>query len=319
MFISAVFVVMMFIPFFIKSGYTMHFINIGLLHALPAAGLAILEGYTAQLSLCQAVFFGLGGYFVGITANNGFNIWAAIILAPFAVACIALLLGLPSIRLKGFYLVLLTMVFGTVCYTLFMQLKQYTNGPDGLRRIGGFSAFGIDLTSEHNFYYVAVIIVIATVFFLMRLSKSHYGIMMKTVQQNEAASETIGVNVKLQKILAFIISGFIGAIGGAFYFAYAAVMAPDMTNATESILLLAATTIGGMHSIVFSTIGGFVLSLLPEALRPFKLYYMLFFSLIIVLTMIYLPRGVGGLFRDWYVRARQRESAAKKLPEGEVR
>jgi branched-chain amino acid transport system permease protein len=316
---AGLFVLLVLTPLIFSSRYQLRVLNIALISVLPALGLSVLSGYTGQSSMCQASFFGLGAYFASITANMGiFNIWVAIFLAPFVVALAALVVGIPALRLRGFYLVLLTVAISSVCTTLVSRLK-ITNQTFGLRLEPALSLFGISLNNGRNFFYFIIIVDAIALYFMSRFANSSYGILMRTVRQNPAAASMVGVNLTIQRVGAFMISGGLAAFGGGLYCGYLRFSSPEMMIAAESITLLAAVTIGGMGIMGGSAMGAILLKILPELLRGFKNYYYIVYALIIMIFMIYMPWGIAGQLRIWLIQARQREYARQMRDSAERR
>jgi branched-chain amino acid transport system permease protein len=303
------FALLLLTPLIFSSRYQLRVLNIALISILPALGLTVLSGYTGQSSICQASFFGVGAYFAGITANMGiFNIWVAIFLAPLAVSLMALVIGIPALRLRGFYLVLLTVAISSVCTTLASRLA-ITNQTFGLRLEPTLTLFGLSLNNGRNFFYFIIIIDALALYFMSRFANSGFGILMRTVRQNPEAASMIGVNLTIQRVSAFMISGGLAAFGGALYCGYLRFSSPEMMISAESITLLAAVTIGGMGLMGGSAVGAVLLKILPELLRGFKNYYYIIYALVIMVFMIYMPWGIAGQLRIWLIQARQREYA----------
>ena len=301
------------LPLWIKSNYVFHAINVALINVFPAVGLTILAGYTGQVSMCQATFFGIGAYLTVILGKHGIGFGLCVIAVPLCVALISCLLAAPALRLKGHYLVLLTIGFAEIMSVFAIQWRSITGGPDGLPGASAFKLLGIDLRLERNFFYFILCIVAVMLIVVSFYAKSQYGIKMKTVRQDPVAAEMIGINIRNQKLYSFIACGLLAGLGGAFYASYVGYISPELMSRSESIIILAMVTVGGMGNILGTAIGAFLVSSLPELLRVFKAYYYATFALIIVLTMIYMPRGLGNFVADKLRHVRQRAYRIKDV------
>jgi branched-chain amino acid transport system permease protein len=167
------------------------------------------------------------------------------------------------------------------------------------------------MTTNRVFYYFIVLLNLVVIFLFNRFARSSFGIKMRSIQQSPIAASMIGVNVVQQRLIGFVISGAMGALGGGFYAAYLQFAAPEMMTTNESILMLAATIIGGVNSIVGSALGAIILKILPELLRGFKDYYYIVYALVMLVFILYLPKGLAGSVKNWVTIAQQKEHAEK--------
>jgi branched-chain amino acid transport system permease protein len=295
-FLLALFVVLLFLPPFLDR-YIVYLLNIALLSVLAAVGLNIITGYSGQINLGQSGFVGIGAYATTIlTIRVGIWFWAALpigaIISAFAGLCIAL----PCLRLRGVYLALVTFGFAAVIETILVQWVSMSNGPDGLvvpvPHLGSF-VFDTDL----RMYYPILGIAIAMLYLAKNIVNSRIGRAFVSMRDSEIAAQAIGVHVTSYKIMAFILSAFYGGMAGGLYAGLVLFISPDAFGVLQSIVYMTMIVVGGMGSIFGSIIGGGILSLLPEFLRGFKGFQEFLFGTLLILSLIFFPDGLVGLFR----------------------
>jgi branched-chain amino acid transport system permease protein len=285
------------IPHFIASTYWLNLLNLGCSMSICCLGLSILLGYTGQISLAQAAFWGIGAYASAILSIDlGFPVWAAMLCAAGVAALFGILLGIPSLKLSGHYLAVTTIGFGFVVQLVLINWAALTRGSDGIPQIPVLSLFGFDFNTEQRFFYFAAGLTILLVWATIRLKTSRIGRAMLAVRQNEMAAGTCAIDVTRCKIMAFALSSaYAGLAGGLFAHGGARYISPDTFSFELSVLMLAMTVLGGDGSAIGAVFGATLLTLLPEVLRFLKDYYMLVFAAAIVLIMIYMPGGVANL------------------------
>jgi branched-chain amino acid transport system permease protein len=232
------------------------------------------------ISLGQGGFMAIGAYVSAFLTLNQIPFYPAL-LSGAIVSCIAsLIVGLPALRIKGLYLILLTIGFGEIIRIFFLNFEP-TGAAEG---VGGI----FPSTTLINVYLVVIIIM----FLINRINNSHLGRALEAVLEDEDAAETLGVNLTNIKLLAFGIGGFIAGLGGGFYAHYALYIHSDDFGIVRSVEILIYPFVGGISSLWGSALGALLLTSLTEILRVARDFRMEIYGCLIVLTMIFRPQGI---------------------------
>jgi ABC-type branched-subunit amino acid transport system ATPase component/ABC-type branched-subunit amino acid transport system permease subunit len=290
-------VVVLLLPRFITSSYWLNLINLAMSFSIACLGLNIVLGYTGQLSLAQAAFWGVGAYTSAIlTTQLGLPVWAGMFAAFFVAALCGVLLGIPTLKLSGHYLAMATIGFGIIVQLILVNEIWLTNGSDGITKIPSPSIGSFELKDPATFFYVAAVSLILLTWGAIRLKNSRVGRAFMAIRENEMAAGATGVDTTYYKIMAFALSaGYAGVGGWLFAHGGSHYISPDTFSFEQSVILLVMTVLGGNGSAIGSIVGGILLTLLPEVLRFLKDSYMMVYAAGIVLIMIFMPRGIAGL------------------------
>jgi branched-chain amino acid transport system permease protein len=288
-------ILLLLIPIFMDNYYVLHIlITIGL-YILLASSLNLVTGFVGQLTLGHVAFYGIGAYTYSLLVLRlGLNFPVSVVLSALISALFGFLLGLPTLRLQGDYLAIVTLGFAEIIRLLQINLISFTRGPMGISGIPPPKLFGYVFNGKQPFYYMILAVVLFTLFFLRRLTNSGMGFAFQTVKYNEIVAQSIGINSTKYKLLAFIIAAFFAGIAGSFYAGYISYISPDTFVYNDSSTILAMVVLGGLGSIPGSVIGVVVLILLPELLRFLSNYRMLIFGILMVFMMIFRPAGFWG-------------------------
>jgi ABC-type branched-subunit amino acid transport system ATPase component/ABC-type branched-subunit amino acid transport system permease subunit len=300
----------MFVPQLITENYWFNIINLGSSLAIVCLGLTILLGYTGQISLAQAAFWGIGAYTSALlTVKLGFPVWAGMIFAAIVAAFFGILLGIPSLKLSGHYLAVTTIGFGFIVQLVLINWIDVTGGSDGITQIPSLNLMGFEFNTEKRYFYFSSTLTVLLVWAAIRLKTSRMGRALLAVRQNEMAASTNGIDVTRYKIIAFILSSaYAGLAGSLFAHGGAHYISPDTFSFEQSVLILAMTVLGGDGSAIGAVLGAMLLTLLPETLRFLKDIYLIVFAAAIVLIMIYMPGGVANLVAQAPIVVRWRNS-----------
>ena len=284
--------------------------------AAAAIGLNIVVGLAGLLDLGYIAFFGVGAYFAAIvsgTTTSRFHVHLPFMLTVLLGAAIAgvfgVLLGAPTLRLRGDYLAIVTLGFGEIFRITVNNLDgsssgpNVTNGPNGVSNVpdlalGGFSfgdnhtLFGIDLPFQANYYWLEIVLVAVVMLAFLRLSESRIGRAWVAIREDELAAAATGINTTRLKLLAFALGATLAGAAGTVDAHVVKVAAPDSFTFIESALLLAAVILGGMGTVPGALLGATVLYLLPEKLRFLQDLRLLVFGVVLVLIMRFRPEGL---------------------------
>ena len=283
-------------PFVITNTYYIHVAVMVGVYVILSLSLNLITGYTGQLCLGHAAFFGIGAY-VGalLMLHFNMNFFFALIISAIVTGMFGLLLGVPTLRLRGDYLAIVTLGFGEIVRLVFINWDDVTNGPMGLRAIPQPSIFGYQITTRQQFYFLTLILVVIIVFLMSRLINSGFGMAMQTIKADEIAAESIGIYPVKYKLIAFILSSGLAGVAGCFYASYVTYISPTTFVYNTSVTILAMVVLGGLGSIPGAIIGGAVLTLIPEVLRFISDYRMLIFGGLMIVMMIFKPEGFWGV------------------------
>ena len=288
------------------SQYVVQMFMQAVTYAIAVLGMVVVLGYTGQINLAQAAFFGFGAYGVALgMASGSLGFWISLALGVGAATVAGLALGLTTIRLGGHYLAMITISFQQIFDLVLVNWIEVTHGPDGIAGIGRPSLFGFELADDRAYLLFCAIVLYLLVFAVWWLPNTRLGRGMRSVRENELAAEVVGVHTLRTKVVAFALSALLGAIGGGLYAAGFAYISPDNFNFARSIEFLTAVLLGGAQSPFGGVIGTVLivqmpewLKHLPEALSFIKDVYLAVYGLGVILIMVFLPEGIWGLIRN---------------------
>ncbi len=299
-------------PFYVPTDFLMHLGNLALINAIVVVGYNIILGYCGQISLGHAAFFGLGAYVSALLSVDGhISFWICLPLAGLAAAALGVLVGLPSLKLKGHYLAIATIGMGVIVELVLTNWTPVTHGAVGIRGIPTPSFLGLAINSEERFFYLILTIVVLMVLFARRIRDSKYGRAFNAVRNSEVAAEACGLNSTIVKVLAFSLSALFAGIAGSLYAHWATYISPDTFNFDQSAAFLIMLLIGGNGRITGAMVGAVILTYLPELLLPLQNYYMLIYGAGVVLMVIYMPDGIVGSICRTLARRQARKGAAR--------
>ena len=279
------------------------------IHTLLVVGLNLLLGYAGQISLGHAAFFGLGAYASGIlTATYGVNPWLALLAGLAVSGTAAFLIGIPALKLKGYYLAMATLGFGIIVYIVLNEAGHLTGGPSGLSGIPSLSVAGFPLNTARRLFLLVWLAVGVILALSANLVDSRAGRALRALHDSEGAAESLGVDTARMKLKIFIWSALYASLAGSLYAHSLNFIAPSSFGFMFSIKLVTMVVLGGMASIWGSLLGAGVLTVLPEVLTAFHDFEVIIFGAILMMVMIFLPRGlVRGLLDLWEFRRFKRE------------
>lgn len=245
----------------------------------------------------RAGFYGIGAYSYSILATKlGLTFLPATILAMAIAFCFGLLIGLPTLRLKGNYLSIVTLGFCEILRIVELNWTELTGGPFGLKNIPSPEIFGIAFKTPRMKYYLILALVVLTIIVIKNILASRSGRAFSAIKGDEVAAEAMGVNVFRYKLLAFAIAAAVAGLAGAFYGSYVNYIDSTNFSYNQSIQILSMTIMGGLGSIPGSIIGSVFFIILPEVLRFLTSYRQVFYGVALVLMIMFKPDGILGGF-----------------------
>ena len=293
-----------------------YIISIGincLMYAVLAISLNLITGYMGITSLGHAGFMGVGAYTAAILSTR-FNVGFifTFIAATIVASLFGILLGLPTLRIKGRYLAIVTLGFCEIMRIIELNWMSLTRGPMGISGIPRMSLFGYTFNKPIDKYYVILVLLIITVYIVNSIMNSRIGRAISSIRDDEIAADAMGINVYKYKIIGFAISAGLAGLAGAYYAHYMGFIDPNAFTFDQSILILSMTIMGGMASIPGSIIGASFLSILPEVLRSVADYRQIVYGLLLAITMVLKPSGLLGEFNLKHIKQRLDFKGSKK-------
>lgn len=293
------------LPIFFKSQFIIHIFVLLCMWVVLSLSLNFVTGFAGQLALGHSAFVILGGYAGALVMlNYHTSFWVALIIGGSFAFLSGLILGLMSMRLRGDYLGMVTMGFAEIVRLLAVNLSDITRGPMGLPGIPRVSFFGFLFKNEVPYYYLIVVFVVITYLAIDRLLFSRFGRACLAVRDDEQAAEAMGIKSYRYKVLSFCISSCFAGFIGVFYASWITLFSPDTFTNTDSVMMSAMITLGGIGSIYGPIIGGTVIGAIPEILRPFtsgaglSSLRLAGVGLLMVVFLILKPSGVFGTSRQ---------------------
>jgi branched-chain amino acid transport system permease protein len=265
---------------------------LGGIYAIATTGLTLFMGFTGQISIGQAAFFGIGAYTSAILAKAGLPFILSFFASGLVAALCGLIIGFPCLRARTFYLAMATLAFGLSMTIIFKNWTSLTGGVSGTGGIPA-AAIGPFLFDGFISYYYVVWIIVAIVLFLShRLTQSYFGLALRAIGDNEMAAESLSVKAYKCRLISFLICSFLGGIAGSLYAHLDRVIAPENFTSEESIIFLSMAVIGGLKSIYGGLIGSIVFTLIGEQLRSLERAQVIVVGGLLIFLVIFLPRGV---------------------------
>lgn len=343
LYISILIAAVILLPFLLTNDYYLHVLILIGLHTIIVLGLNLLMGYAGQISLGHAAFYGLGAYTSGIlTVLYGFHPVVAAFISLLFVGLIAVIVGVPALKLKGQYLAMATLGFGIIVSIIFNEMKFYSSesdlpmgGPEGITNIPklyflkfnfnleavipfklgsitGVSqivpdlyAFNMVFDTDLKYYYLVWIFTILILIISNNIINSRVGRALRALHTSETAAATLGVDIQKYKLYVFVLSALFASTAGSLYAHFIASAGPSSFGFHKSIMLVVMVVVGGMASIWGSIFGATVITILPEFLTVFENFDIIVYGLILMLILIFLPEGLTGGIVKW---ARERFS-----------
>jgi branched-chain amino acid transport system permease protein len=269
------------------------------LYATLALGLNIVVGFAGLLDLGYVAFFGIGSYIYAFVASPHFGLHLpfvpAVLVTTLVTACSGILIGGPTLRLRGDYLAIVTLGFGEITYLLLINLDRpinITGGPSGIVGIDPPALAGFTLARNIEYYYLFLGALALTLFASVRLRHSRIGWAWQAIREDELAARAMGINTTVSKLQAFAIGASFAGIGGSFLASWQKSVFPENFLFTESINILAMVILGGTGNLLGVVVGAGLLVTLPEVFRDFQRYRLLLFGLMLMVMMVFRPQGL---------------------------
>lgn len=285
-----------FIPLF-ANDYLQFMVNMGMVYVLVTVGFNLVIGNLGQLAFANTAFFGIGAYTTAILMTYaGFTFEMALVGAAICGGLAGLLASVTALRgIRLYYLAIITLAFGELMRWVYIHAESVTRGTDGLP-LPDLTVFGLPMHSETTKFYVFLLITVLVIKGTSNLLRSRVGRAIMAIRDNEMTTASLGISTANYIILTFVWSGAVVGIAGAMFAASTERVFPESFGLIEVIVHFAMVMVGGTGSLIGSVIGGIVLTALPEYFRQFPGMEELFFGVIIIVVLLFLPKGLVSLF-----------------------
>jgi len=275
--------------------YGIYILTLWLVTAVAALGVNLIVGYAGQETLAQAAFLGIGAYTTALLTQAGLPFGLAFLAAGAASFVVGLLIGFPALRVQKHYLAFVTLAFSVFVWLVIRNEEWLTGGVMGIRDIERPTIAGLKLRPAAFFYWFVLAISAVLTFVMWWLVRSPWGRAFTALRENPIRAESIGVDVRSYKLLAFAIGSAYGGFAGALYAPLVEFIDPAPFALGPSLLFLLMVVVGGSGSFLGPFIGAAVAVLLPEWLRFAESYYLLIYALLVIVMMAFCPTGIVGL------------------------
>jgi len=296
----------------VSDVYFIYIINLCAIATVGALGLNLLTGFTGQISVGHAGFLAIGAYSSAKLVEAGLPFLLALPAAGFIATFCGMLVGIPSLKLRGLYLAITTFAFGFIVEHVANSWVSLTNGANGMTVIPA-SLFGMTFETDKSFFFLVFPITVLAVIYARNLVRSKPGRAWIAIRDRDIAAETMGIDLRWYKLSAFAVSSFYGGVAGALYAHYMQYIGPNHFELYLSVQYLAMIIVGGMGTVLGSIFGAVFMTILPEILKylpdllretfplvveRFADINLILYGLIIMLFVIIEPKGLYGIWKN---------------------
>jgi branched-chain amino acid transport system permease protein len=291
-------------PLAVDNAYVVSVVVTAYITAIAVYGLDVMLGYTGQLSLAHAGFFGVGGYTVGIlTADHGLSFWTALPVALAATVVLAHLIGLAALRTRHDYFAIFTLAVGIMIVIIIDRWEEVTGGTDGLIGIPAPTSIGpLRFDTLTGQYYLVLGFLLLTIYVVWSLVRSLVGRTFVAVRNSEELARAVGIDAGRTHQLSFVISATLAGLGGALYAVFLGYIGPAMANVQMTFMMLVYLMIGGVASLAGPLVGTLLVMGLMQVLQAFNEYQMMVLGPILVVVIVFFPHGLAGQGRRLWAR-----------------
>ncbi|ROO25423.1 ABC transporter permease [Salinisphaera orenii MK-B5] len=297
-------------PLVVTSEYLVYVMALAFVWAIAVYGMNIITGYCGQLNLAHGGFFAIGAYAVAIlTVDHGWPFWPAFAMAGVFGAVFGLLVGVVSLRLKEHYFAIFTLSVGYIIYLLIDKWEELTHGSLGIISISPPEGFGlVDFTQTVPFYYLVLAFLAFAIWITRRISESLLGRTFRAIRISDDLAQSLGINLMRNKVLAFVISTVYAAFAGGLYAGVVRFIGPEQANFIHTFDMIAYLLVGGFGTLMGPLAGTLIVTWLTQAVQGLEEYRMIVFGPLLVLLVIFFPKGIVGTFLSWRGRRLARQA-----------
>ena len=304
--VIAALVILIAFPFLFSNQYFVTVATLGGVYAILAMSLNLISGFMGITSLGHAAFFGVGAYTAALLSTKlGWPFLLTLLSACIISLVFGILLGLPTLRLSGRYLTIVTLAFCEIIRTIETNWKSLTGGATGITGIPKPEIFGYVFNTPRKIYFMVLVLCILTYILISRLMDSRLGRGITAVRDDYIAAQAMGIKDSRYKIMAFVISAALAGIAGGFYAHYMSFISPLSFSFDQSTLILSMIIIGGLGNLTGSVVGAVLLTILPEILRPLMTWRQVIYGALLVVVILCKPSGLLGKVNLKHIKQRK--------------
>ena len=288
-------------PFVASNEYQIYVMALAFVWAIAVYGMNIITGLCGQLNLAHGGFFAIGAYTLAIlTVDHGWAFWPAFIAAGAVGALLGFLVGVISLRLKEHYFAIFTLCVGFIIYLLLDKWEELTHGALGIINIPAPSGFGlVDFTETTPFYYLALAFMVLSIWLASRIAHSLLGRTFLAIRISDDLAASLGINLMRNKVLAFVLSTTYASVAGALYAGMVRFIGPAEAEVTHTFDMITYLLVGGIGTLMGPLLGTLAITWLTQSLQFLEEYRMIVFGPMLVVLVIFFPKGVVGSFLSW--------------------
>ncbi len=303
------------LPHLFTMDYYLHIFVMSEIYAILALSLALIVGFSGQVSMGHAAFYGIGAYVSALLSTKlGLSFWIAFWISGLAAGAVSYAIGKLVLRLRGHVLAITTAFFCVLVNVIMVNWIPVTNGPMGIAGIPrptpiNLLGFRLVFETRMQYYYLGLVFVAAVSWFFYRITTSRIGDNLIGVRENEELAKSLGIDTMRNKVFAFSIGGALAGLAGSFYAHYILFISPVTFTIGESINILVMVIFGGMSTLLGPIFGAISLTILPEFLRMAGALRLVIYGIALVCFIIWLPQGVWGSIKNWWINKKSFENA----------
>ncbi|MDR0840662.1 MAG: branched-chain amino acid ABC transporter permease [Christensenellaceae bacterium] len=286
-----------------SQNYAAHITTTAIIYMIACLGLNFQMGSTDMTNFAPAAFMGVGAYSVALcTVKLGWSPWVGILIGILLSVLFGLVMGLPTLKTKGYYLSLVTMAM-QLAFTQVINIMPALGGSNGIPGVGRFTLFGLELYKRYTvagirfapqipYMFMCLAFLVGLTYVAMRVYYSKSGLSLNTIAQDDIAANCMGINVSRQKLFAFVIGGIFCSIAGSLFAGLDSYVGPETYSFSKSLMLICMLILGGMDNSIGIIAGAFLLTIISEKLRDVADFQQLVYGLILVIMLIVRPNGI---------------------------
>ncbi|MCO5072954.1 MAG: branched-chain amino acid ABC transporter permease [Rhizobiaceae bacterium] len=298
---------------FTTDAYSQYLINLMLVYVVVAQGLNLILGFAGMFAFAHGAFMAIGAYVSALLMNTlGVPYLIALPMAGLAAAFVGCVIGIPAIRVSGLYLAMVTIGVSEIVQWVLRHWKPVTGGTDGML-VASPTFFGVEFSDDFQSFYVIFVVCALMTVLAQFVIRSRLGRAFVAIREGEIAAQSSGINVARTKVFAFAISAFYAGIGGSLFSLTQHYINPENFNLYQTIMQFCMVIVGGSASLIGPFIGAVILTWLPELLRNAQAFQEIGFGLLLIVFVIFMPRGLAGLLISRNILPRERFSRAARL------
>lgn len=301
-------------PLFANNEYQVYVMATAFIWAIAVYGMNIITGYCGQLNLAHGGFFAIGAYTLAIlTSDHGWAFWPGFVAAGIVTAILGFLVGVVSLRLKEHYFAIFTLCVGFIIYLLMDKWEELTHGALGIRDIPAPEGFGlVDFSQTVPLYYLVLAILVTLIWIIARISRSLLGRTFLAIRNGDELAQSLGINLMRNKVLAFVLSTVYAGIAGALFAGTVRFIGPEEANVAHTFDMITYLLVGGIGTLFGPLVGTLGLVWVSQSLQFLADYRMVIFGPLLVVLVIFFPRGLVGSLLAWKHRKAMEALAQKQ-------